>query len=281
MGNRFQFLLVQGRGLQQKNELMQYFPENWQEEFPIIQKIGFFGIEWIYDKKSETSNPILSDEGRKKMIECSKKYNVKLENIVLDWFIVHPLLKNDKFTVIEKIEKLRLLIQLSAKVGFKRIIFPLLENNQISSNDEKIKVVEILKQMSSILESSDIELHLETSLSPDKELEIIKEVNHEKILICFDIGNSASYGYKPEQVINIINNKIGSVHIKDRILNGVSVPLGDGNANFLLVFQLLKKIDFQGPISFQVYRNNQSDNIKVLTESLEFINNKINCVYNE
>jgi len=279
--NQFQFLLVQGRGLKQESNLMQYFPSNWKEEFTIIQKLGFYGIEWIYDKKSESTNPILSDLGRKDMKELSQKYNVKLENIVFDWFIEHPLLKNDQFTISEKIQKFKSLIEISAKTGFKRVIFPLLENNEISSIDERNKFIEILKEITNILELYKIELHLETSLTPEKEKEIIKEINHKKILVCFDMGNSASYGYDPQNVIRIINDYIGSVHIKDRILNGTSVPLGKGNVDFLEVFRTLRNIDFQGPISFQVYRNNNSDNIMILKNSLEFISNIINDVYNE
>ena len=78
LNNELQFLVVQGRGLKQTTESMQYFPNNWIEEFPIIQKLGFNGIELIYDKKPEYVNPILDDSGRKQMIELSQKYNVKL-----------------------------------------------------------------------------------------------------------------------------------------------------------------------------------------------------------
>ena len=47
------FLLVQGRALPQTDESLQSFPSNWMDEFPLIQQLGFDGIEWIYDKKSE------------------------------------------------------------------------------------------------------------------------------------------------------------------------------------------------------------------------------------
>ena len=47
------FLLVQGRALPQSDESLQSFPFNWSDEFPLIQQLGFDGIEWIYDKKSE------------------------------------------------------------------------------------------------------------------------------------------------------------------------------------------------------------------------------------
>ena len=39
------FLLIQGRSIPQTDNSMQYFPSNWKEEFPIINKLGFSGIE--------------------------------------------------------------------------------------------------------------------------------------------------------------------------------------------------------------------------------------------
>ena len=53
-------LLIQGRALPQSDELLQSFPSNWMDEFPLIEQLGFDGIEWIYDKKSEYNNPILN-----------------------------------------------------------------------------------------------------------------------------------------------------------------------------------------------------------------------------
>ena len=67
----YKFLLIQGRALPQTDDLMQYFPSNWKEEFPIINTLGFSGIEWIYDKTSEVSNPILTKTGRMEMLDIS------------------------------------------------------------------------------------------------------------------------------------------------------------------------------------------------------------------
>jgi L-ribulose-5-phosphate 3-epimerase len=268
----FKFLLVQGRALPQE-ESMQCFPSNWKEEFPLIKKLGFYGIEWIYDKKSETTNPILTETGRNEMIKYSLKNQVSLENIVLDWFITHPLLKNEKFSIDEKIEKLKFLIKSSSKVGFKRVIIPLLEENSITQNDQKIKFIKIFKKISKELDKYDMELHLETSLNPNDEKKLLEEINHPKLRICFDMGNSASYGFEPKKSINYIKNYLGLVHIKDRKVGGASTPLGQGDVNFITVFKTLKEIKFKGPIVFQVYRDNQSDNLELLYNSFTFINN--------
>lgn len=279
--NNPKFLLVQGRALPQEVNSIQYFPPNWRSEFPLIQKLGFFGIEWIYDKKSEYNNPILNNNGRKEMIQLSLKNRISLENIVFDWFLIHPLLNNDDFSDKQKIEKLLKLIELSAKVGFKRIILPMLEQNSLSIKKRKLKFIDIFRtQVIDSLTTHKIEMHLETDLTPQDEFNLIKEFDNDIMRICYDIGNSASFGFPPSS-INIIKDHVGSVHIKDRIIGGDSVPLGQGSVDFLAVFSILNKINFDGPYTFQVYRNKKSNNIDILEKSIMFINNIISQVVND
>jgi len=280
--NNYKFLSVQGRTIPQIGNVMQYFPSNWKDEFPIINKLGFSGIEWIYDKNSELSNPILTENGRKEILYLSKKNNVNLENIVFDWFLSYPFLQKNEHVQEKNIEKFLNLMQNCADVGFKRIIFPLLDKNKINSDNQITSLIthfekKIIKQ----LDLLDIEIHFETSLSPEKEKLIMTSFNHEKIKICFDIGNSASEGFDPIEVINILDNNLGSVHIKDRKLGGSSVPIGQGDVKFQQIFSSLNEINFNGPISFQIYRNSDADNILLLKSSLTFINEIISKLVND
>ena len=103
--------------------------------------------------------------------------------------------------------------------------------------------------------------------------------NNEKLKICFDMGNSASYDHDPESTLKKISNYLGSVHIKDRKLNGRSVPLGKGRVDFNNVFSSLDKMNFNGPVSYQVHRNKNSDNVSVLKHSITFINNIIENIH--
>ena len=62
------------------------------------------------------------------------------------------------------------------------------------------------------------------------------------------MGNSASEGFDPAQVISTLDNNLGSVHIKDRKIGGSSVPLGQGDVKFLRVFQHIKLINYRGSL---------------------------------
>ncbi len=273
------FLLVQGRTLPQIDEYLQSFPSNWMDEFPLIEQLGFNGIEWIYDKKSEYSNPILNPNEYSKIQSLSKKYNVSLENIVFDWFIAHPLLKKDSISLQTKINKLTDLLDYSVKIGFKRIIFPLLEGNAIHDSNEMELFLKIFSDdVLSTLNLNKLEIHFETSMSPNDEFNFISKLNNPQTKICFDMGNSASLGFDCTEVLNKIHPFLGSVHIKDRLKNGGTVPLGDGSVDFLTIFSILNKIKFSGPISFQAYRDKNSNNIELLKRYLMFINNIIGMV---
>ena len=273
------FLLVQGRTLPQIDESLQSFPSNWIDEFPLIEQLGFDGIEWIYDKKSEYSNPILNSNEYSKIQSLSKKYNVSLENIVFDWFIAHPLLKKDNIPLQTKINKLTDLLDYSIKIGFKRIIFPLLEGNAIHDSNEMELFLKIFSDdVLSTLNLNKLEIHFETSMSTNDEFNFISKLNNPQTKICFDMGNSASLGLDCTEVLNKIHPFLGSVHIKDRLKNGGTVPLGEGSVDFLTIFSILNKIKFSGPISFQAYRDKNSNNIELLKNYLMFINNIIGRV---
>ena len=212
------------------------------------------------------------------MKTLSKKYQIKLENIVLDWFLKYPLISNYNDDIIDK---LIFLIGQSKKAGFKRIIFPLLEDNSINSLSKQILFKKIFQEkIGDTLIKNNIEMHFETDLDPGLESKLLDSLNNEKLKICFDMGNSESYGYDPKKHLAKISNNLGSVHIKDRKFQSSSFPLGKGDVNFYDVFQSLHSQNFNGPISFQVYRNKISDNFLVLKKSLNFINNIIFNVNN-
>ena len=86
------------------------------------------------------------------------------------------------------------------------------------------------------------------------------------------MGTSTSYGFDPQTYIETISKYLGSVHIKDRKLHGTSIELGKENVNFYKVFQYFNDVNFHGPISFQIYRNKDSDDISILKERLIFVN---------
>ena len=90
-------------------------------------------------------------------------------------------------------------------------------------------------------EETGVELHLETSLGPAEFAKLLDGIPHPKLKVNYDSGNSASLGYAPADEFAAYGDRIGSVHIKDRVLNGGTVPLGTGDTDFPALFPGLEK----------------------------------------
>ena len=124
----------------------------------------------------------------------------------------------------------------------------------------------------------EIFLSMETDLEPEKFKEFIESFFPIKIFVNFDMGNSASLGFNPETEIQTLGNYIINVHIKDRILNGSTVPLGTGAVRFKTVFKKLKEINYSGDFILQTARLDLTNSKKyekfetTIKKNIDYIN---------
>ncbi len=105
------------------------------------------------------------------------------------------------------------------------------------------------------IEKNDVEIHLETDLQPPVLADILRALDHELIRSNYDIGNSASLGHDPRDELPLLKGWIGSVHVKDRLSGGGTVPLGSGAADFPYCFSMFKSMHFQRPYILQAARD--------------------------
>ena len=68
--------IVQGR-LSLSGKKLQCFPKKPLNEFKLASKIGYDFIEFFGERIKNNNNPIWTDDGIKKYIKASKKYNQK------------------------------------------------------------------------------------------------------------------------------------------------------------------------------------------------------------
>ena len=108
--------------------------------------------------------------------------------------------------------------------------------------------------------TSGINLSLETSLSPNEFKKLIFAFKPLDIKVNFDMGNSASLGYNPNEEIDLLGDFIVNVHIKDRVRNGGTVPLGSGDTDFVTVFNKLKNVNYSGDFILQAARQDLHEN---------------------
>ena len=77
--------------------------------------------------------------------------------------------------------------------------------------------------------------------------------------------------------LDAYGERISDIHIKDRILNGGPVKLGDGCADFYKFFTKLKEFNYTGPFIMQAYRDNEA--LEIFKAQLIWIKQVIQKTY--
>lgn len=269
--------IMQGRLLTRyKGRYQAFTPDNWKEEFSIAESMGFECIEFIYDYENFETSPLMAEEGIKEIQDISESTGVKVLSVCADFFMKNPLFDRDEEKRRQNIFHLERLIRQSSRVGVKDITVPFVDESSMSNERDREVAQNSLREVLPAAEESGVYLNLETDLSPRAFSSFLKEMNHPKVKVNYDIGNSASLGYDPEEELDLYGNYISVLHVKDRLYKGGSVKLGTGSAKFEAVFKKLKEVNFGGVIIMQAARAEEySNERRFVEEQLTFLKNNL------
>ena len=247
--------IVQGRLSPPVENKIQAFPiDHWREEFPKCQRLGISCIEWIFEYPRFEENPLYTDEGIQQMLALSQRYKVKINSILADYFMEQKLFGNDKGEMKNAVNMLKHLVGQCHKSHIPIIEIPFVDSSALKTDLDRQQVLQNMKESIVFAEKYNIILSLETSLSPIEFLDFIRSFDSSAVKINYDMGNSASLGYDAFEELNCYSLWIANVHIKDRVHNGGTVPLGTGDTKFDVVFNALKQKDYQGDFILQAAR---------------------------
>ena len=263
--NRIGFM--QGRLSSIVDGKIQSFPwEEWEKEFERAFEIQLSIMEWTLDYQELRKNPLMTVQGREKINNLSKKYNLSIPSLTGDCFMQKPFWKTIKSDNSNLVFDLENILEASKKVGIKMILIPLVDNGKIENLTQENLFVDVCLSMQSFLKNNQMFLIFESDYPPDKLSKFIDRFPSEQYGINYDIGNSAALGFNPLNEFDKYGDRIINVHVKDRILNGNTVPLGKGNADFNLVFDLLDKYSYKGNYILQTARSKKNEHIKVIND---------------
>jgi len=250
--------VMQGRLLPKYQGRYQAHPiDYWQDEFVIAEKLNLDCIEFIFDFNDAEKNPLLNERGLNQIKKISEQTGVIVKTICADYFMEAPL-HSDNLDVSATSQKIMSrLLSNSKELGISDVVIPCVDQSTLSSQEDTDRFVEKLIPMIDIAEKLGINLSLETDLAPQSFMELLNRFNSERVTVNYDIGNSAALGFDPIEELSTYGNKITDIHIKDRVLNGGSVILGQGNADFKQFFKKLKELNYQGPFIMQAYRDEE------------------------
>ena len=264
------FGIMQGRLSAPYENRIQCFPRStWKQEFSLAAAAGLGSIEWIYDTFGDGANPIENDEGINLVKRLSTEHSITVESICADWFMEEPLVGVSQVESKTAFERLEWLLGRARLLGIGRIVLPFIDTSALESNTLISEAVKMLTKILPLARESGIEIHLETSLSPSKFGALLKRIPDPVVRVNYDTGNSASCGYDPREEFRMYGQRIGSIHIKDRLLHGTTVPLGTGDADFVAVFDELYKLRYVGPFVLQVARGKPGDEVGHTARNVE------------
>ena len=270
------FAAMQGRLVPPEGGHFQCFPrERWRDEFALAAQAGLDALEWIFDVYGEDANPLATDNGLNEMLVLSDKTGIVVPSLCADYFMDRPFLRTSQTEKAELVEKMRWLLSRCKRAKIGRVVIPFVDRSRIESDEEKIEALSILHSLLPAAESNQVEIHLETSLAPQPFAALLEQCAHPLLRANYDSGNSSSLGYKPAEEFAAYGHRIGSVHIKDRIRGGGTVPLGTGDADLPAVFHGLAGLGYSGDYVLQIARPESGQELPWIAQNRAWIAGQI------
>ena len=267
--------IMQGRLSPPYEGMIQSFPHlHWQKEFELANRIGFQCIEWVLDNNLE-KNPLMYKNELNSIVELSDYHSIPVNAICCDYLMEQSLVSTNRSIRNSSYDTLVYLIEeVSSKLDICNIELPLIGKTGLGSKENWQEYLDILQSLRQYLDYSEVKLLIETDLNQEEMIEFFTYIETEKILINYDTGNSAYWGFDQLSEIGLYGHLIGSVHIKDCTPERYSVPLGEGNVDFPRIFSLLKRIDYSGDFILQMARG--SDDYSTAQKSFSFTKKLLN-----
>lgn len=264
--------IMQGRLVPPTDNRIQCFPrERWEDEFALANQAGLDCIEWIYDLYGADVNPLAMDTGVEKIKELSQQYKVNVLSICADYFMDKPLVRVSQAELDDRLNTFRWLMERGHLIGINRMVIPFVDASRINTQAEFDGVVKLLKDILQEAGKTGIEIHLEISLNPARFADLLAQLPHPLLKVNYDSGNSSSLGYAPREEFAFYGERVGSVHIKDRLLGAGTVPLGTGDADFPALAESLRKIAYKGDFILQMARGASGDEVAWAKQNREFV----------
>lgn len=262
MNNRIGFM--QGRLSPLIDGKIQAFPwPFWQDEFSIAVENGFGIMEWTLDQDRLYENPLMTATGRKEIHNLATKYGITIPSLTGDCFMQSPFYKipEQRESLLKDLVNI---ISGCAELGIRIILIPLVDSGKLENIQEEQALLKGLVRFQSILKHSKIKISFESEFEPVRLSKFIEQLDPECFGITYDIGNSASLGYKPDEEIDRYGHRIVNVHVKDRVIDGGTVPLGQGDADIFGALQALHRIGYAGNYILQTARADNGDHVGAL-----------------
>jgi hypothetical protein len=224
--------IMQGRLSRPTRGRLQSAPVNWTREFPVARAIGFDAIEWVWEGAVFNSGRIN---------QMAFDNGVAVKSICADWFLDGANLSQEHVARLDEAAR---------EIHVEHIVIPLFGE---SFNHRNLAMCEDLHK---------VQHHIETEVNDPGPL-----LRRHGLKLCYDTGERNHID--PDEIFEL-SDLIGSVHVKDKY-QGVSVPLGSGDADFHKVFLNLFGISYPGLFVIQAARGAPGEEIPTSMVQYQFV----------
>jgi L-ribulose-5-phosphate 3-epimerase len=272
--------IMQGRLSKPLNEKIQSFPiDNWENEFKIASEIGYTCIEWVIDSNGIDNNPLFFDSKRKVINTLMNQFNISIPAVCHDQLMDITLHSKDENTANLAFNILNKTMDACENMGIKYIEIPLVGNSALKTESDFNILMEKLYNLDKKAKEFRISFILETDLSPEQNVSLMKSMEGLSVGMNFDMGNSAYWGFNPDIELIQIGPWIKNVHVKDCTPKDYTLPLGEGNVDFKKVFNHLKKQKYDGLFILQAAPAPYGQEIEIAKNNYNFTKKQLSKYY--
>ncbi len=248
--------IMQGRLSPAGGSRLQFFPADWQAEFPLAKKLGFSGITWFLDQSTPGFDPVRDVWGSAAALEDVDRARAVLPIHSIDCGL-YPLFGADKERTVESFRIL--LPGLAGRLASSVVVVPLLVHTAPRTEEEKREARESVGKIAAVAAPLGLRLALETEMPADELADFVDSFGSPAVGVCYDIGSCTAYGFDCPADIERLGSRILEVHLKDHKRTHIigkdrSVPLGEGDADFAGCFRSLNAIGYKGGYTMQAWR---------------------------
>ena len=268
--------IMQGRLVPKVEGRFQSFPRGrWRDELGRASEAGLECIEWIYDVFGLDDNPFEQEGALPPLAALAAQHGVAIRSVCADYFMERLLLKGEAGERGTSRDVLVRLLERCGAFGVERIVLPFVDASSLSGPSDRDGLVAVLDDVLLATNATGVELHLETDLGPAAFAELLARLPSPRVRVNYDSGNSASLGYRPRDEFAAYGDRVGSVHVKDRVRGGGTVPLGTGHTDFAELATELARIGYRGDFILQAARGAEGDEVRWAAQNRAFVEERI------
>jgi hexulose-6-phosphate isomerase len=228
-------------------------------------------MEWTLDHERLDDNPLMTGPGREEIRALGRRHGITVGSLTGDCFMQAPFYKVSGNLREHLFTDLLRVLESCADLGITWVVVPLVDNGGLENQEQEEVLLLGCQKIKGILTDGKMQMVFESDYPPDRLAMLMENLDVDLFGVNFDIGNSAALGYDFQAEIAAYGARILNVHIKDRLLGGTTVPLGQGAADIPGVLRALSGIGYANNYILQTARAADGDHAGALCGYRELV----------